>query len=43
MRLDVDVLDVMEKSNWMLNPRDQPSHDDSYRSKCQLLLNQDIE
>jgi hypothetical protein len=37
--LDVDVLDVMENSKWMFNPRNQTSHEESHISKCQSLLN----
>jgi hypothetical protein len=39
MSLGVEVLGVMEKGKWMFNPRNQYSHEESYISKCQSLLN----
>jgi hypothetical protein len=30
---------VMKKAKWMLNPRNQASHEESHISKCQSLLN----
>jgi hypothetical protein len=32
---------VMEKGNWMFNPRNQAIHKESHITKCQSLLNQD--
>jgi hypothetical protein len=33
---------VMEKNKWMFNLRNQASHEESYITKYQSLLNQDI-
>jgi hypothetical protein len=40
--LDVEKSYVMEKCRWMFNPRNQASYEESYITKCQSLLNQDI-
>jgi hypothetical protein len=33
----------MEKGKWMLNSRNQANYEESHSTKCQSLLNQDIE
>jgi hypothetical protein len=40
--LTVEEPDVMEKSKWMFNPRNQVNYEESHITKCQSLLNQDI-
>jgi hypothetical protein len=34
---------VMEKGKWMFNSRNQANYEESHITKCQSLLNQDIE
>jgi hypothetical protein len=33
---------MMEKGNWMFNPRNQAYYEESYITKCQSLLNQEV-
>jgi hypothetical protein len=40
--LDVEVPDMMEKGKWIFNLKNQSSLEVSHISKCQSLLNQDI-
>jgi hypothetical protein len=40
--LGVEEPDMMEKSKWMFNLRNQASHEESHITKCHSLLNQDI-
>jgi hypothetical protein len=40
--LGVEIPDVMEKGKQKFNWKNQASHEESYVSKCQSLLNQDI-
>jgi hypothetical protein len=42
MTLSVEEPYVIEKGKWMLNPRNQPIHEESHISKYQSLLNQDM-
>jgi hypothetical protein len=40
--LDVKELYVMEKGKWMFNSRNQAYYEESYITKCQSLLNQEV-
>jgi hypothetical protein len=40
--LSVEVPDLMKNGKWIFNSRNQTSHEESYISKYQSLLNQDI-
>jgi hypothetical protein len=40
--LGVEEPYVMKKSEWMFNPRNQAYYEESYISKCQSLLNQEV-
>jgi hypothetical protein len=40
--LDDDESYVMEKGKWMFSPRNQDYYGDSYITKCQSLLNQEM-
>jgi hypothetical protein len=40
--LGVEKLYVIEKVKWMFNPRIQAIHEESYITRCQSLLNQDM-
>jgi hypothetical protein len=33
---------MMEKGKWMFNPRNQAYYEESYSTKCQSLLNQEM-
>jgi hypothetical protein len=41
--LGVEVSDMIENGKWMFNLMNQAIHKESHISKCQSLLNQDIE
>jgi hypothetical protein len=40
--LDVEEPYVVEKGKWMFNPRNQAYYEESYITKCQYLLNQEM-
>jgi hypothetical protein len=40
--LGVEELDVMEKGKWIINLRNEASHEESHITKYQSLLNQDM-
>jgi hypothetical protein len=40
--LSVEESYVMEKGKWMFNSRQQAYYEESYITKCQSLLNQEI-
>jgi hypothetical protein len=40
--LDIKEPYVMEKDKWMFNPRNQAYYEESYITKCQYLLHQEV-